>query len=40
MLNRLANLAGGRPKRVLAIAALFFVCAGAIGGGVPDRLDP
>ena len=40
MLERLANLAGTYPKRVLAIAALFFVAAGALGSGVADRLDP
>ena len=40
MLDRLANLAGGHPKRVLLIAGIFFVVAGALGAGVADRLDP
>lgn len=40
MLDRLANLTGNHPKRVLIFAALFFFAAGAIGGGVADRLDP
>ncbi|MDX6587370.1 MAG: putative drug exporter of the superfamily [Solirubrobacterales bacterium] len=40
MLNRLANLAGGHPKRVLIFAGLFFLLAGALGSGVADRLDP
>jgi uncharacterized membrane protein YdfJ with MMPL/SSD domain len=40
MLNRLANLAGGHPKRVLMFAGIFFVFAGVLGSGVADRLDP
>ena len=40
MLSRLANLAGGHPKRVLIFAGLFFILAGALGSGVADRLDP
>jgi uncharacterized membrane protein YdfJ with MMPL/SSD domain len=40
MLDRLARLLSGRPKRVLAVAALFFVAAGVLGAGVADRLDP
>ena len=40
MLNRLANLAGGHPKRVLIFAGFFFLLAGALGSGVADRLDP
>ena len=40
MMDRLANLAGGHPKRVLIFAGVFFVCAGALGSGVADRLDP
>src|SRR5688500_16570660 len=40
MLNRLANLAGGHPKRVLIFAGIFFVFAGVLGSGVADRLDP
>ena len=33
-------MAGGHPKRVLLIAGIFFVLAGALGAGVADRLDP
>ena len=40
MLDRLANLAGGHPKRVLIFAGVFFLLAGALGSGVADRLDP
>ena len=40
MLDRLANLAGGHPRRVLIFAGVFFVLAGALGSGVADRLDP
>jgi len=40
MLDRLANLAGGHPKRVLIVAGVFFLLAGALGAGVADRLDP
>ena len=40
MMDRLANLAGGHPKRVLIIAGVFFLLAGALGAGVADRLDP
>src|ERR671915_106491 len=40
MMDRLARLADRRARRVLAIAALFFVVAGALGAGVADRLDP
>src|SRR5687768_1669948 len=40
MLDRLANLAGGHPKRVLLFAGVFFLLAGALGAGVADRLDP
>jgi uncharacterized membrane protein YdfJ with MMPL/SSD domain len=40
MLDRLANLASGHPKRVLIFAGVFFVLAGALGSGVADRLDP
>ncbi|MEJ7875905.1 MAG: MMPL family transporter, partial [Solirubrobacterales bacterium] len=40
MLSRLANLAGGHPKRVLAFAGVFFVLAGVLGSGVAERLDP
>ncbi len=40
MLDRLANLTGRHPKRVLAIGGVVFVLAGALGSGVADRLDP
>jgi RND superfamily putative drug exporter len=40
MIDRLASLADRRAKRVLALAAVFFVVAGALGAGVADRLDP
>jgi uncharacterized membrane protein YdfJ with MMPL/SSD domain len=39
MMDLLARLAA-RPRRVLAVAAVFFVVAGALGGGVADRLAP
>ncbi|HXV52689.1 MAG TPA: MMPL family transporter [Solirubrobacterales bacterium] len=40
MIDRLARLADRRGRRVVMIAALFFVLAGALGAGVADRLDP
>ena len=40
MIDRLARLADRRGRRVVLIAALFFVLAGALGAGVADRLDP
>ncbi|HEX3278946.1 MAG TPA: MMPL family transporter [Thermoleophilaceae bacterium] len=40
MIDRLARLADGHARRVLAVAAVFFVVAGALGAGVADRLDP
>ena len=40
MIDRLARLADGRARRVLIIAAIFFVVAGVLGSGVADRLDP
>jgi len=40
MFDSLARLANGNARRVAIAAALFFVLAGAIGGGVADRLDP
>jgi uncharacterized membrane protein YdfJ with MMPL/SSD domain len=40
MMDRLARLADRRARRVLALAAVFFVVAGALGAGVADRLDP
>ena len=39
-MERLARIADRRARRVLIIAALFFVIAGALGAGVADRLDP
>jgi len=39
-MERLARLADGRAKRVLAVAAVLFVAAGVLGAGVADRLDP
>jgi uncharacterized membrane protein YdfJ with MMPL/SSD domain len=39
-MDRLARLANSRARLVLAIAAVFFVFAGAIGGSVADHLDP
>ncbi|HMG42971.1 MAG TPA: MMPL family transporter [Acidimicrobiales bacterium] len=38
MLTRLARLATSRARWVLVGAAVFFVVAGAIGGGVADRM--
>ena len=40
MIERLAALADRRAKRVVIVAAVFFVAAGALGAGVADRLDP
>jgi RND superfamily putative drug exporter len=39
-MRALADLAASRPKRVLALAALFFILAGALGGSVAQRLYP
>ncbi len=39
-MNRLARMASGHARRVLLIAGIFFVVAGALGAGVADRLDP
>jgi uncharacterized membrane protein YdfJ with MMPL/SSD domain len=39
-MERLARLADRRARRVLLVAAVFFVVAGALGAGVADRLDP
>ncbi len=39
-MDRLARLASRRARRVLLVAAAFFVVAGALGAGVADRLDP
>ena len=38
--DRLAALAEGRTRRVLAAAGACFALAGAFGGSVADRLDP
>jgi len=40
MFDSLARLADGRAKRVALLALVFFLVAGAVGGGVADRLDP
>ncbi len=40
MFDFLARLANSRAKRVGLLAIVFFLFAGAIGGGVADRLDP
>jgi RND superfamily putative drug exporter len=40
MLERLANLTGSKPKRVVALAVVLFAVAGAVGAGVADRLAP
>jgi len=40
MLVRLARLAHGHPRRVLAVAVLGLALAGTWGGGVADRLEP
>jgi uncharacterized membrane protein YdfJ with MMPL/SSD domain len=40
VIERLARLADGRARRVVIVAAIFFVVAGALGAGVADRLDP
>jgi uncharacterized membrane protein YdfJ with MMPL/SSD domain len=40
MMERLARLAQRRGRRVVIVAALFFLIAGALGAGVADRLDP
>jgi RND superfamily putative drug exporter len=38
MLTRFARLSTGRPRAVLVLAAIFFVVAGALGGGVAEHL--
>jgi RND superfamily putative drug exporter len=38
MLTRFARLSTGRPRAVLLVAAVFFVVAGAVGGGVAEHL--
>jgi uncharacterized membrane protein YdfJ with MMPL/SSD domain len=40
MFDSLARLADGSARRVGLLAIGFFLLAGAIGGGVADRLDP
>lgn len=40
MFDSLARLADGKAKRVALLALVFFLVAGAVGGGVADRLDP
>lgn len=44
MLNRLADLAAARPRRLLALTAAFFVVAarapGLLGGGGRDIEEP
>lgn len=40
MFDALARLADGNARRIGLIAIVFFVLAGAIGGGVASRLDP
>ncbi|MDX6698491.1 MAG: putative drug exporter of the superfamily [Solirubrobacteraceae bacterium] len=39
-MTRLANLALGAPRRVLLVAVLLFLAAGAFGGSVAKHLDP
>ncbi len=40
MFDALARLADGRGKLVVVLAIAFFAVAGAVGGGVADKLDP
>jgi uncharacterized membrane protein YdfJ with MMPL/SSD domain len=40
MFDALARLADRRGKPVVALAIVFFAIAGAVGGGVADKLDP
>jgi uncharacterized membrane protein YdfJ with MMPL/SSD domain len=40
MLERLADLTGSHPKRVLLLGFVLFAVAGFFGAGVADRLDP
>src|SRR5215207_509240 len=40
VMERLAQLANGRARRVVIVAAIFFVVAGTLGAGVAERLDP
>ena len=40
MFDYLARLADSKAKRVALLALVFFLVAGAVGGGVAERLDP
>jgi RND superfamily putative drug exporter len=40
MFDALARLADGNARRIGLLALLFFILAGALGGGVASRLDP
>jgi uncharacterized membrane protein YdfJ with MMPL/SSD domain len=40
MFDALAGLADRRGRRVVILAVVFFLFAGAVGAGVADRLDP
>ena len=40
MLDRLALLAHRRGRRVVIVAVVLSIAAGALGAGVADRLDP
>jgi uncharacterized membrane protein YdfJ with MMPL/SSD domain len=40
MMERLARVVQRRARRVVVLAAILFVIAGAFGAGVADRLDP
>jgi uncharacterized membrane protein YdfJ with MMPL/SSD domain len=40
VMERLARLADRRARRVVIVAVVFFVFAGALGAGVANRLDP
>jgi uncharacterized membrane protein YdfJ with MMPL/SSD domain len=40
MFDALARFADGNARRIGLFAILFFLLAGALGGGVADRLDP
>jgi RND superfamily putative drug exporter len=40
MFDALATLANRRGKLVVVLAIVFFAVAGAVGGGVADKLDP
>jgi RND superfamily putative drug exporter len=40
MFDALARLAQSRGKLIAALSVVFFLVAGAIGGGVADKLDP